>query len=353
MATFKIDNSRLVSALEQLSMSVLLLETSGELEFINSSAQRLIFGDNKCSLLDMESYLRDIGLIGSIMRALQGGEVSGGIYKFRSHYSELDINATWNLIYSDDGGCIGASVSLEDITETISEDTIKEEFLSTISHELRTPIAILKNCISNMLVGVAGSLNGKSRSYLSTMDYECNRISFLINNMVDMAKIDAGHMPISPSMTDVCELVCDIRSSLDGDAQAKDITLITELLEPVCIVNIDKQRIGQVVWNLIDNAIRFNKRGGYVVVRVETKDSIVRFEVEDNGPGISDEHKKYVFKKFSQICRQKGANYNGSGLGLAICKGIVKAHGGKIWVESEFGKGSKFIFTLPIDGCRD
>ncbi len=349
MAISKIDNPILTTAVEQLPRSVLVLESNGKLEFINGSAQRLIFGDNEPSSSDIESYLRDIGLVGSVTQALRGTEVSSGIYNFRSRHSQLNIKAIWNLIYDDRCDCIGAAISLEDITAIINEDIIKTEFLSTISHELRTPIAILKNCVSNMLVGVAGSLNRKSHSYLTTMDYECNRISFLINNMVDMAKIDAGHMAISPSLTDVCALVCDITASFDDAAQSKDITLITELLEPVSMVNLDKERISQVIWNLVDNAVKFTHCGGYVVVRVKTTESLIRFEVEDNGSGISDQHKRDVFKKFSQICRQKGANYNGSGLGLAICKGIVNAHRGEIWVESELGRGSKFIFTLSID----
>ena len=326
---------------------MMILNCDGDVELVNNEAAQILTGESLIVEERISEFLKEVGLKDLAIKACQDSSSSNGVLEFKSHLCGANIRAKWNVVLDSKQLVVGVVIAFEDITGSISEEAIKTEFLSTISHELRTPIAIVKNCISNMLVGVTGRVNDKSKSYLDKMNYECGRISFLINNMVDMAKIDAGQMPISPTISDVWTLVTTVCEGFTATAQLKNVMLSWEMVENLPIVELDQDRIQQVLWNLINNAIKFTPDGGRVIVRASVKDGNVIFEVEDNGMGIAPEQKTAIFKKFSQICRQKGAGYNGSGLGLAISKGIIDAHGGEIRVESEQGEGSKFVITIP------
>jgi signal transduction histidine kinase len=237
---------------------------------------------------------------------------------------------------------------------TITDNTIKQqhnevmtEFIASISHELRTPLTTIQNSVSNILAGVTGKVTPKTTQYLENMLKECGRLAGLVNDLLDMAKLEAGKMPINRTPCDVAALLLKTVDTFRPMAMEKNLAFDLAVLQDVSPVYVDQQRMHQVFMNLLKNAMKFTEPGGKITLHVYEEDANVVVAVEDTGIGIAPELLPNVFNKFYQISRKAGPGYNGCGLGLAICKELAAAHGGKIWVQSEVGKGSKFFVSLP------
>ena len=343
-------NSRLV--LDSIPHGMVVMNSEGQIEFINAMAISILMSDNTDDLDQntlMQSLLNEVGLTDICIRCCSDIKTDSGILEFKPPEKDSIIRGQWSVIKDEQGVRVGATVLFEDITNSITDERAKEQFITTISHELRTPIAIIRNSISNMVAGVAGKMNCKASEYLEKMNSECHRISFLVNNLVDMAKIESGQMPINLIEIDLHSVISMVCENFTSSALAKNIDLRCEWMQDIPRVLLDEKRIQQVLWNLVNNAIKFTPEGGSVVIKAFIQNDHLYLTVEDTGIGLSKEQQKFVFNRFYQICRKKGAGYNGSGLGLAISKGIIRAHGGNIWAEGELGKGSRFIISLPAE----
>ena len=242
---------------------------------------------------------------------------------------------------------LGNVVTIRDVTEEEASEKTKTEFISAISHELRTPLTSIQSSVSNILAGVTGKVTKKTREYLHAMKSDCHRFADLINDLLDVAKIEAGNMPVSRKVMNVVSIAEDTISQFSDTAGDQDIELTCRVDSHIPPVFADPQRIQQVLWNLINNAITYTQSGGKISVKVYDEGESIVTVVHDTGVGIEPQLQKQIFTKFYQIRRQAGAGSKGSGLGLAICRGILAVHGGSIWVESSKGKGSKFYFSLP------
>ncbi len=225
-------------------------------------------------------------------------------------------------------------------------DVLKTEFLSTVSHELRTPIAVIQEGIGLCLDGIAGSLTEKQRGILNrTLDH-VQRLERLVGDLLDISKIEVGKMLLRRSSIDMVEIATDMALSYENQAKEKGVSIVSDVPDRPIKIYADRDKINQIFSNLMSNALRFTPEGGKITIRVEDGDRFVRCEVEDTGRGIAREDIPKLFKKFSQIGSSGEGEYQGTGLGLVIVKGLVEKHRGRIWVESEPGKGSKFIFTI-------
>jgi signal transduction histidine kinase len=185
----------------------------------------------------------------------------------------------------------------------------------------------------------------KERSQLQAIHRSAERMYRLVHDLLDVTEIEAGKLPVARSPTGVDVLVTDAIELLRPLANAKRIALETELPPALPPVAADRERVLQVFSNLGGNAIKFTSQGGRVEIRASLRDAMVEFTVRDSGPGIASEELPHVFDRFWQA---KKTARSGAGLGLAIAKGIVEAHGGDIRAESELGRGSSFLFTLPV-----
>ncbi len=234
-----------------------------------------------------------------------------------------------------------------DITERKSLEKMKEEFIFTVSHELRTPLSIVKAFLGNLQAGTAGMLNEKQTEILETSVRNVNRLTRLINDLLDVSRLESGKAKINRKASHLPSLLQEILDNFQEKSKASHIQLVRNLLSTLPTLYIDPDMIVQVVFNLLDNAFRFAKN------KVELKTLLHERELEvivsDDGEGISKEDLLLLFNKFQQIDRPiGGAGYKGTGLGLVICKEIVQLHQGKIWAESEVGQGTHFHFTLPL-----
>jgi signal transduction histidine kinase/GGDEF domain-containing protein len=235
-------------------------------------------------------------------------------------------------------------------------DAMKSEFVSVASHELRTPLAAIKNAIQLILSGKTGEINDNQTKFLSMADRNINRLTNILNDLLNLSKIESGKIELKFEDVALKSFIELTVSSLRPQADGKSIAIEVEVPEDLPAAFTDKDKIEQVLVNLIGNAIKFTPERGKIFVMAkafseEREGGIVNkiaVSVKDTGIGIPAEHLNSVFEKFHQVEDSLHRATGGTGLGLAITKGLVEAHQGKIWVESEVGKGSIFNFTLPV-----
>jgi len=228
-------------------------------------------------------------------------------------------------------------------------DKIKSDFVSNVSHELRTPLTAIKGSVDNMLDGITGPLSDKQGRYLTRIKSNADRLTRLINNILDVSRIEAGRIDLKPANFSVVPLAKEVAEVLRNLAAEKLISL--EVTSPDDGVDAwaDRDKVTQVLMNLIGNAVKFTPEYGKVIVAVERNgNNWVQVSVADTGPGILPEETNKIFAKFYQIAQVGNQKTKGTGLGLAISKALVEMHGGKLWVESEVGRGCTFSFTLPV-----
>ena len=232
-------------------------------------------------------------------------------------------------------------------------DKLKSRFLSNVSHELKTPLTAIVGLAANMLDGITGRLNDKQREYLSDIRASSDRLARLIKDLLDLSIIEAGRVEIRPAPFVLASLVREVANSLRPVAEQKLIDIQVTSPEAGPTVWADRDRIAQVLTNLIGNAIKFTSPQGRVMVSAQMNGGAwAEVTIGDTGPGIPAEEAERIFDEFYQITRP-GIESRGVGLGLAISKKLVEMHGGKIGVKSEMGKGSTFYFTVPVQPAMD
>jgi two-component system sensor histidine kinase GlrK len=226
-------------------------------------------------------------------------------------------------------------------------DQMKSDFFSSMSHELRTPLATLKMGLGLLKDGLEGPITEKQLQLLTTLERETNRLIGLVTSLLDLAKMEAGMMTYHLEPNPLDPLLNQVFKEMEPLVLAKKVLLSKQVPKELPILKIDPERILQTLRNLIGNAVKFTPEGGQVTVSARPVGKAVEVSVSDTGPGIPKENLTAIFEKFRQAS-VKGPQYmKGTGLGLAIAKQVITSHGGKIWAESEPGRGSTFFFVLP------
>jgi PAS domain S-box-containing protein len=240
-----------------------------------------------------------------------------------------------------------AKDDLQDANQRLMErDHVRTKFVSVVSHELRTPMAAIKGFIDNMLNGVTGELNERQSDYLRRMQSSLERLTRLIAQLLDWSGLEAGAAPLLLKPVAAAHLAETVAENARTVAEARQVRLVTEIAGDTPTIHADQDKIEQVLWNLIANAIKFSPPGGTVTVACRPDDGGVRFTVSDRGCGIAAADLPRVFDQFSGI-QSDMPSARGAQLGLYITRSIVLRHGGRIWVESAVGEGSRFFVRLP------
>lgn len=236
-----------------------------------------------------------------------------------------------------------------DISAFKEMDKLKDEFVSMVSHELRTPLSIIKEGVNLVLDGIPGAINSEQAKVLGSTKRNIDRLVRIINNLLDISKIEAGKLEMSRRTCDVSDVIRQAVSSFS--ARAGDRRLKLEAGMPDCpiVAEVDPDMIAQVVSNLIDNAIKFTDEGK-VSVTLKRSESGIEISVEDTGIGIAKEDMGKLFGKFQQFSRSRDSGEKGTGLGLSIAKGMIEMHGGRMWAESKPGAGTIMKVAIPIKG---
>jgi two-component system sensor histidine kinase KdpD len=224
-------------------------------------------------------------------------------------------------------------------------DQLKLQFLAMISHELRTPLASIKGYISTLMADDVSWSPDDQKEFIQTIDEETDKLTDLVNQLLDMSRLQAGQMSIDPMPHNLENI---LHLSL---AQVRTITekhsVCLQMPPDLPLVLADEQRVNQIIANLIENAVRYSEPDTTIYISAECDGQWVQIDVRDEGFGISAEDARRVFEPFQQINRKKGFR-QGTGLGLTICKGLVEAHGGSIWITGQKNVGTTVSFTLPV-----
>jgi signal transduction histidine kinase len=231
--------------------------------------------------------------------------------------------------------------------EMVKLNQLKNEFLSIVSHELKTPITAIKGFVKVVLNGDTGALNDQQSKFLKVADHSIDRMIMLISELLDISRIESGNMNIKPECINSRALVEDILKNFNSDAYGKLPEVEIEIPGSIPEVAADKDRLIQVFENLIVNAVKFTAENGTIKIYASDRGDFVKFGVKDNGVGIEDKDINRIFDKFYRADTPYNKTIAGAGLGLSIVKSIVEMHGGTVWVESCPGRGSDFQFMLP------
>ena len=262
----------------------------------------------------------------------------------------IDVEFVSNIYLVDHKRVIQCNI--RDISERKRIEHIKEGIVRTVAHEIRNPLAIVKEGVGLILEKIAGDLNKKQEEMLNLVNDTIDRLIRVTNNLLDISKFEAGKIELNREFVDIADLIHDAVLLFALKAGKKGLELKVELPERGVNIYADKDRLFQVLTNLIGNAVKFTEKG-FIEISVVEEENYLEIAVTDTGRGISKDDLLSLFTKFKQFGVALSGIEKGTGLGLCISRDIIELHQGEIWVESELGKGSKFIFTLPKDLPRD
>lgn len=240
----------------------------------------------------------------------------------------------------------GRVIAYHDVSHEKAVDRMKSEFISVASHELRTPMTSIKGSVDLILSGFAGETSPEMQELLEIAQKSCDRLVRLVNDILDLSKIEAGQLKLNLERLDVTEIAVRAICAVKPLADKSNVRLRVDRPQPLPIVEADPDRIEQAITNLLSNAVKFSPPKGDVVVELSSDENWVQCAVSDQGVGIAEKDLHRIFGKFQQL--SEGRRRGGTGLGLAITRGLIDEHRGSIWVESRVGVGTKFIFRLPV-----
>ncbi|RYG24317.1 HAMP domain-containing protein, partial [bacterium] len=333
------------AALEQLYDPVVVMDAKARIVHLNQAAEQLFGEIPEGQKVPVTEHIQDRRLSRALEQATESRSVQardddtalvaieGRTYRLRA-----------NPMRGDEGQDLGSVAVLEDVTQMREVDRLKNEFIGVASHELRTPVASLLLGAQMLNEGALGDLNSGQKQIVDMQLEDLDRLSKLMQDLLDVTKLESGSVRSRKDTVTVEDLVKGPIGALKSQAESKGVTLTDVGTAEAGTVVADRSQIGRVLTNLTVNAIRHTPEGGSIVVRALPTDDEVTFQVEDTGEGIPEGYLATIFDRFVQV---PGATQGGAGLGLSIAQNIVRAHGGRMWAESQLGRGSRFCFTLP------
>jgi two-component system, OmpR family, sensor histidine kinase VicK len=279
--------------------------------------------------------------------------LSGEIVTYENEIQLVDgssrsVSVTYIPHRDDTGDSIKGFFALtNDISDRKAIERMKDEFISVVSHELRTPLTSIHSALKILASGKLGSLSGTGQQMLEIADDNTDRLVRLVNNVLDLQRIEAGAVTMDRKCCDAAMIMTTAAEAMQAMAQQHQVTLVTEPISRELWV--DSDYIVQTITNLLSNAVKFSPPNSTVYLRAqEIPGNQIQFQVQDEGQGIPVDQLECIFDRFHQVDSSDSRKKGGTGLGLTICRKIIEQHGGKIWAESVLGKGSCLIFTLPV-----
>ncbi|OYV88066.1 MAG: hypothetical protein B7Z63_01400 [Ignavibacteriae bacterium 37-53-5] len=233
----------------------------------------------------------------------------------------------------------------DDIAKLEKLERVRSEFLANVSHELRTPIFSIQGFIETLIDGAMDD-PGVNKEFLQKAYEHSERLNTLLNDLIEISRIESGEMRMSFRYFNISEFLKNVTEEMRPKADKKSLQILVEADVPEMLVLGDRERLRQVLSNLIDNSIKYTQEGGRIEVGFSEIQNVVRVYVRDNGTGIGKEHLGRIFERFYRVDKDRSRSVGGTGLGLAIVKHIIEAHNSKVEVKSELGKGSEFSFLL-------
>lgn len=263
------------------------------------------------------------------------------------HSGNSNLKAKSFPLRDNEGLLLGKIIVIHDVTHYMEVDRLKSEFVSHVSHELKTPLTSIKGYVDNLRDRIVGDLNERQEEYLERVGKNTDRLIRMIDDLLNISRIESGKMTINFSHLIMSELIEEVSRGLRPLATQKKIEMSFMKSDEDGLVMADRDKIEQAVINLVNNAILYTPPGGKVMISMEHDQGYIKTSIRDTGVGIPAEEQPLIFDRFYRLEKDSILEPGGTGLGLYITRNVIEMHGGKIWVTSEVGKGSEFTFTLP------
>ena len=343
LSTVESERNRLATVLEQMTDGVLIADENGVIQFANPAAGRLF---QTSSLIDRSiiEIIRHHQLVEAWRRCQQSREMQSASVEISTRHQYLQ------LIVVPDQNSSGSLLLVQDLTRVRRLETVRRDFISNLSHELRTPLASLKALTETLLDGALDDPPA-ARRFTDQIQIETDALTQMTTELLELSRIESGRLSLDLTPVSAFELLDSSSKRMQLQVERAGLNMRVECQDDLPKVNIDTQRLEQVLVNLIHNAVKFTKPGGEIILIADevsvggAGNSEVRFAVRDTGAGIPADDVPRIFERFYRV--DKSRTGSGTGLGLSIAKHIVEAHNGKIWAESIQEQGSTFYFTIP------
>lgn len=343
------EKSKMESMIKSMTEGVIMTDEDGELIFLNPIAKKTIGMSSKENSRENQVHewanFRNIYLTELYSEISSLSPIIKDIKLSQAPHTHLKVILSQVKNHKEER--LGVVTLLSDVTKEKKLEQMKMEFISLISHELRTPLTNMKGFSSIMLNEISGKINEEQREYLLIIEDNINRLARIISNLLDLSRIETGKMQLDKTALDFPPIVEKAITFFNIETNKKNITVNTDFRLNLPNIYADSDKITQVFTNLIGNAIKFTPTNGTITISIREKGDFIETTVQDTGIGIAAENFDKIFEKFKHIDSSNDSFFQGAGLGLPITKDIIQLHSGKIHIESELGKGSKFIFTLP------
>ncbi len=351
---------------------VIAINSSGVIELINPAAQTIMgWGKQDAIGLDYHAVFKlldekgnsfgDHG--GPIQQVLNGGDsvTSRELYLATNSGKKMNI---WLQVSSIGKFGNGALIVFRDITNEVNENKERTEFVSTASHEMRTPVAAIEGYLGLALNPQTAQIDAKAREFITKAQESAQHLGRLFQDLLDVSKAEDGRLKTAPQVIEIVGFVREMTSLMNTKAQEKGLLMVfqpdvaehtTNMIVPIYHSQVDPDHLREIVSNLLDNAIKYTNQGT-VTVDVTSEDDKIRIAVADTGIGIAREDIPHLFQKFYRIDNSETREIGGTGLGLYLCRRLVESMNGRIWVESTQGKGSTFFVELnrlPSEKARE
>lgn len=327
-----------------MPVGLIACDNSGSIESVNPTAENLLETDSNAMVGRNfgEFIMHRSPTASTVMEKIDLSTLKPDTYYLRRPH-EKSFPAHVSLSNYQHAGQDKLLFSFVDVSAREEMENMKQEFISIISHDLRTPLSSIKGCLLMLAQGALGKLPEEATKYIGLASEESDRLIRLTSDLLDIARIESGHILFEKHSAACSELMERAFSSVKPLAEAKSISILIKPTE--LTVMADSDRTCQILINFLSNAIKYSDSNTKVILSAETNDSSVQFNVVDEGRGIPDEHLAGLFEKFKQVRSEDSKK--GAGLGLAICKLLAEAQGGSVGVEAQASKGSKFWLRLP------
>ena len=346
-----VDKKQTEAVIKSIAEGLLVVDSSGNVIMMNPAAEKLLGVSKKDKIgRPVMENLRDEQLVSLVKNTPGSGGREIELIS-REDETKKILRASSAVIENENGHTVGMVSVLSDITKQKELDQLKSNFVASVSHELRTPLVAIEKSITLILSNAAGPISQNQEQFLSIAERNLKRLSLLINDLLDLSKLEAGKMELLRELCSIENMIDEVLKSFETWASTKSIRMEKNIHGPISDLYADPNKINQVLNNLIGNAIKFTPNNGSIIIEAsfDNENKEIKVIVQDTGSGIAQGDLKKVFDKFYQAAGKSHSEIIGTGIGLSIAKEIVELHCGRIWAESEQGQGAKFIFTLPLN----
>ena len=346
MEKIKSESRKLDIVLSSMFEGVIVTDKAGIIILMNPALRKLFFVEHDPIGRRPLEVIRNTAVQDIVDRILQD--------KQRLATEEISVSLPEEKILKINGAAIirndnleGAVLVFHDISELRRLEKMRQDFVANVSHELRTPVSSIKGYAETLLEGAIEDKEN-ARDFVSIIHQDSDRLAKLIDDLLDLSKIESGKMKMAFLPVDPATLIKRTVSVIENQAKEKNISLKLDLPVLLPVIQADETRFCQVMINLLDNAVKYTPDNGTVAISAGVKEKFLQVDIIDTGIGIPEQDISRIFERFYRVDKGRSRELGGTGLGLSIVKHIVQAHGGQVWLKSELGQGSTFSFTIPL-----